>query len=152
MIEAQVAHAPRTVLEFNSQRISGGERLENTGQTGITEQAERARTGKGAIWRLLDSLWGAFVRLRRLSAPCFKQCSRRPKKSNAITDLKSGDTSFMPVFNGIETPADGRAIRVEAGRLIVPDNPVIPFIEGDGTGRDIWKASQRVFDAAVGKA
>ena len=58
----------------------------------------------------------------------------------------------MPVFNGIETPADGRAIKVEAGRLIVPDNPVIPFIEGDGTGRDIWKASQRVFDAAVGKA
>jgi isocitrate dehydrogenase len=58
----------------------------------------------------------------------------------------------MPVFNGIETPADGRAIRVEAGRLIVPDNPVIPFIEGDGTGRDIWKASQRVFDAAVEKA
>jgi len=58
----------------------------------------------------------------------------------------------MPVFNGIETPADGRAIKVEAGRLIVPDNPVIPFIEGDGTGRDIWKASERVFDAAVGKA
>jgi isocitrate dehydrogenase len=58
----------------------------------------------------------------------------------------------MPVFNGIETPAEGRAIKVEAGRLIVPDNPVIPFIEGDGTGRDIWKASQRVFDAAVGKA
>jgi len=58
----------------------------------------------------------------------------------------------MPVFNGIETPADGRAIKVEAGRLIVPDNPVIPFIEGDGTGRDIWKASRRVFDAAVEKA
>jgi isocitrate dehydrogenase len=58
----------------------------------------------------------------------------------------------MPVFNGIETPADGRAIKVEAGRLIVPDNPVIPFIEGDGTGRDIWKASHRVFDAAVEKA
>jgi hypothetical protein len=34
----------------------------------------------------------------------------------------------------------------------VPDNPIIPFIEGDGTGRDIWKASQRVFDAAVEKA
>lgn len=58
----------------------------------------------------------------------------------------------MPVFNGIETPADGQAIKVENGRLIVPDNPVIPFIEGDGTGRDIWKASQRVFDAAVAKA
>lgn len=58
----------------------------------------------------------------------------------------------MPVFNGIETPADGQAIKVENGRLIVPDNPVIPFIEGDGTGRDIWKASRRVFDAAVAKA
>src|SRR5262249_61334751 len=116
------------------------------------EWTERVRTRKREIWRLLDSLWGAFVRLQRLSAPCFKQCSRRPKKSNAITDLKSGDTSYMPVFNGIETPADGRAIRVEAGRLIVPDNPVIPFIEGDGTGRDIWKASESVFEAAVEKA
>lgn len=38
------------------------------------------------------------------------------------------------------------------GKLIVPDNPVIPYIEGDGTGRDIWKASVRVFDAAVSKA
>lgn len=43
-------------------------------------------------------------------------------------------------------------IRLENGKLIVPDNPVIPFIEGDGTGRDIWKASVRVFDAAVNKA
>ena len=38
------------------------------------------------------------------------------------------------------------------GQYQVPDNPIIPFIEGDGTGRDIWKASQRVFDAAVEKA
>ena len=38
------------------------------------------------------------------------------------------------------------------GRLIVPDNPIIPYIEGDGTGIDIWKASVRVFDAAVAKA
>ncbi len=58
----------------------------------------------------------------------------------------------MPVFNGIETPADGQAIKVENGRLNVPDNPIIPYIEGDGTGRDIWKASRRVFDAAVEKA
>src|SRR5215468_11009454 len=78
--------------------------------------------------------------------------------SNALDISKRSTQSqtrryvFMPVFNGIETPADGRAIKVEAGRLIVPDNPVIPFIEGDGTGRDIWKASQRVFDAAVEKA
>jgi isocitrate dehydrogenase len=58
----------------------------------------------------------------------------------------------MPVFNGIETPADGKAIEVKNGKLVVPDNPIIPFIEGDGTGRDIWKASVRVFDAAVAKA
>lgn len=58
----------------------------------------------------------------------------------------------MPVFNGIETPSDGQQIRVQGGKLQVPDNPVIPFIEGDGTGRDIWRASVRVFDAAVAKA
>ena len=58
----------------------------------------------------------------------------------------------MPVFNGFETPADGKAIEVRDGKLIVPDNPIIPFIEGDGIGRDIWRASVRVFDAAVAKA
>ncbi|MFN8000631.1 MAG: isocitrate dehydrogenase (NADP(+)) [Acidobacteriota bacterium] len=58
----------------------------------------------------------------------------------------------MPVFNGIPTPEDGQPIRVQNGALVVPDNPIIPFIEGDGTGRDIWRASVRVFDAAVEKA
>ncbi|MFM8395397.1 MAG: isocitrate dehydrogenase (NADP(+)) [Acidobacteriota bacterium] len=58
----------------------------------------------------------------------------------------------MPVFNGIPTPADGQRITVQGGKLNVPDNPVIPFIEGDGTGVDIWAASVRVFDAAVAKA
>ena len=58
----------------------------------------------------------------------------------------------MPTFNGVPTPADGQRINIEAGRLKVPDNPIIPYIEGDGIGRDIWKASQRVFDAAVEKA
>jgi isocitrate dehydrogenase len=43
-------------------------------------------------------------------------------------------------------------ITIEGGRLRVPDEPIIPFIEGDGTGRDIWRASVRVFDAAVAKA
>src|SRR5690606_15311577 len=42
--------------------------------------------------------------------------------------------------------------RVESGKFIIPDNPIIPFIEGDGTGRDIWKASRKVFDAAVQKS
>ena len=46
----------------------------------------------------------------------------------------------------------GERIRTTGGRLEVPDNPILPFIEGDGTGPDIWRASQRVFDAAVDKA
>ncbi|MEP7273859.1 MAG: isocitrate dehydrogenase (NADP(+)) [Acidobacteriota bacterium] len=58
----------------------------------------------------------------------------------------------MPVFNGVPTPTDGQAIRMQNAALQVPDNPVIPFIEGDGIGPDIWRASQRVFDAAVEKA
>src|SRR5512142_1990186 len=44
---------------------------------------------------------------------------------------------------------EGGNIKIENGRLIVPDNPVIPFIEGDGTGPDIWRASVRIFDEAV---
>ena len=49
-------------------------------------------------------------------------------------------------------PAGGAPITLESGRLHVPDHPIIPFIEGDGTGPDIWRASVRVLDAAVGKA
>ena len=55
-------------------------------------------------------------------------------------------------YNGISVPANGKPIEYADGAYTVPDNPIIPFIEGDGTGRDIWKASQRVFDAAVEKA
>ena len=54
-------------------------------------------------------------------------------------------------FNGVEVPASGQKITLSGKDLVVPDNPIIPFIEGDGTGRDIWKASQLVFDAAVEK-
>jgi isocitrate dehydrogenase len=55
-------------------------------------------------------------------------------------------------YNGVAVPTDGKAIGYSSGALQVPDNPIIPFIEGDGTGRDIWRASRRVFDAAVQKA
>jgi isocitrate dehydrogenase len=48
--------------------------------------------------------------------------------------------------------SDGQPITISQGRLNVPDRPIIPFIEGDGTGPDIWRASVRVFDAAVAKA
>lgn len=51
-----------------------------------------------------------------------------------------------------EAPAGGEKITIAGGKLNVPDFPIIPFIEGDGTGPDIWRASVRVFDAAVKKA
>jgi isocitrate dehydrogenase len=49
-------------------------------------------------------------------------------------------------------PADGAKITIKNGKLVVPDNPILPFIEGDGTGPDIWRASVRVMDAAVARA
>jgi isocitrate dehydrogenase len=52
----------------------------------------------------------------------------------------------------VQAPAGGEKITITNGKLRVPDQPIIPFIEGDGTGRDIWRASVRVFDAAVQKA
>src|SRR5215471_607691 len=55
-------------------------------------------------------------------------------------------------YNGVAVPTDGKKIGYANGKYDIPDNPIIPFIEGDGTGRDIWKASLRVFNAAVEKA
>jgi isocitrate dehydrogenase len=55
-------------------------------------------------------------------------------------------------YNGVAVPANGARISYSGGKYTIPDQPIIPFIEGDGTGRDIWKASVRVFDAAVEKA
>ena len=54
----------------------------------------------------------------------------------------------MESYNNAPVPSDGNAIQVRDKKFIVPDNPIIPFIEGDGIGRDIWKASRTVFDAA----
>src|SRR5829696_8347620 len=50
------------------------------------------------------------------------------------------------------TPPEGEKISIQNGKLTVPASPILPFIRGDGTGPDIWAASQRVFDAAVQKA
>jgi isocitrate dehydrogenase len=58
----------------------------------------------------------------------------------------------MPTFAILKKPETGTPITRKGGRLVVPDNPIIPYIEGDGTGPDIWHASVRVFDAAVQKA
>ena len=55
-------------------------------------------------------------------------------------------------YTNVKIPESGAKISISGGKLEVPDNPIIPFVEGDGTGRDIWRASVRVFDAAVEKA
>jgi isocitrate dehydrogenase len=55
-------------------------------------------------------------------------------------------------YTDVVVPAGGSKIFTRNGKLQVPDNPIIPFVEGDGTGRDIWRASSRIFNAAVEKA
>jgi len=55
-------------------------------------------------------------------------------------------------FKQAKVPPTGQPIQIRDGKLQVPDHPIIPYIEGDGTGPDIWRASVRVFDAAVAKA
>jgi isocitrate dehydrogenase len=62
----------------------------------------------------------------------------------------NGDTRMNERL--LSVPLEGEKISNENGKLKVPDKPILPFIEGDGTGRDIWRASQRVFNAAVEKA
>src|SRR5439155_6578386 len=57
----------------------------------------------------------------------------------------------MPDYTISKVPSQGERIGYQKGALRVPDNPIIPYIEGDGTGADIWRASVRVFDAAVEK-
>jgi len=55
-------------------------------------------------------------------------------------------------FEHLTPPTDGTPITMQGDKLNVPDNPIVPFIEGDGIGRDIWKAAVRVFDQAINKA
>jgi isocitrate dehydrogenase len=69
------------------------------------------------------------------------------------TPRRLPNSEKMPSYKHVTVPSSGQPITIDAaGRLQVPENPIIPFIEGDGTGPDIWKASVRVFDAAVEKA
>jgi isocitrate dehydrogenase len=58
----------------------------------------------------------------------------------------------MTDYKKIIVPSNGSKIKFENGKLEIPENPIIGFIEGDGTGPDIWRASKRVFDCAVEKA
>jgi isocitrate dehydrogenase len=61
-------------------------------------------------------------------------------------------TATLPTYDHLVPPTTGEAITMTGGKLSVPTHPIIPFIEGDGTGPDIWRASQLVFDGAVRKA
>ena len=61
-------------------------------------------------------------------------------------------TAAAPTYSHLAAPSAGEPITLRDGKLQVPSHPIIPFIEGDGTGPDIWRASQLVFDAAVEKA
>jgi len=61
-------------------------------------------------------------------------------------------TDVAPTFSDLSPPTQGERIRKEGNALNVPDHPIIPFIEGDGTGPDIWNAAKPVFDAAVDTA
>src|SRR5262245_20833690 len=58
----------------------------------------------------------------------------------------------MANYSFATVPSQGERITYDNGQLGVPSNPIIPFVEGDGTGPDIWRAAVRVFDAAVEKA
>ncbi len=58
----------------------------------------------------------------------------------------------MPQYVKLKPPSEGQDITFSNNKLNIPDHPIIPFIEGDGTGPDIWRASRHVFDAAIKKA
>jgi isocitrate dehydrogenase len=61
-------------------------------------------------------------------------------------------TASLPTYKTLSAPTEGGKISLRSGGLVVPDTPIVPFIEGDGTGPDIWHASRIVFDAAVQRA
>src|SRR5579885_2609076 len=88
------------------------------------------------------------VRWRLIDVP-----AHRAHTDYNSADFRTGErTAVRSSYNGVPIPADGEPIRFDGQAFQVPDRPIIPFIEGDGTGRDIWRAARRVFDAAVERA
>src|SRR3974390_2501763 len=89
---------------------------------------------------------GPAKRSQGASPVCAENCAAagQPAWREVKSEMKSS-------YNSRPIPADGKPIDYVNGKFVIPDRPIIPYIEGDGTGRDIWKASQRVFDAAVEK-
>jgi isocitrate dehydrogenase len=74
------------------------------------------------------------------------------RRAFSFATLKSAPMSSAPNYAALTPPSAGETISMRDGKLTVPDRPIIPFIEGDGTGPDIWRASQYVFDNAVEKS
>src|ERR1039458_8995461 len=72
--------------------------------------------------------------------------------TNLTFPISCAMPTFAPKLINIKTVMQGEKITINNCKLNVPNNPIIPFIEGDGTGPDIWAASVRVLDAAVEKA
>src|SRR6266403_2903592 len=87
---------------------------------------------------------------RVLRLPCAS--IPRPGAARAAGDSPGEDLMSTAASPKVTPPAQGAKIASSNGKLVVPQNPIVPFIEGDGTGPDIWRASVRVMDAAVAKA
>src|ERR1700694_3882372 len=87
---------------------------------------------------------------RVLRLPCAS--IPRPGAARAAGDSPGEDLMSTAASPKVTPPAQGAKIAISNGKLVVPQNPIVPFIEGDGTGPDIWRASVRVMDAAVAKA
>ena len=73
-------------------------------------------------------------------------------RSSSRNDSSFPMSDTVPAYDMLSLPTDGEPVRMAAGRLEVPSRPIIPFIEGDGIGPDIWRAASAVFEAAVEKA
>ena len=137
-------------------RRQSGRRARSSRSSPVIACAAPARTRRGAersaprcIWRCraVREHWHRPAHSGDNSRdPRHAAARRRPFCASTLpAETFMADTKLTP-------PAGGEKITIANGKLTVPDHPVIPFIEGDGTGPDIWNASVRVFDAAVAKA
>jgi isocitrate dehydrogenase len=126
-----------------------GDLLESTDPT-LVRGVDRGRGGGGGSVGSADLACGSVARAGRSGQieRRFTSGLHHPTGLEGIRAMPAtAPTSATP-----QAPADGEPITMKDGRLRVPAKPVIPFIEGDGTGPDIWRASRRVFDAAVERA
>jgi isocitrate dehydrogenase len=96
------------------------------------------------------------VNLTLPARPCYAEAETDagvvPRAAVDWIKRKSRSGASMKAYNNVPVPVHGEPIEFQNGKFAVPDRPIVPFIEGDGTGPDIWRASRAVFDAAVAKA